>query len=329
MELKIEKYKQGQEEIWDNFVLCESINGTFLQTRRFIEYHPEGKFKDFSLIVYKGNTIVAVILACEIEENGEKIFFSHKGSTFGGIVIAQKFYSATNVDGLLTAVEDYLKEYSFSEIYLKMTPSVFCKKNADLLDYFLYQRDFEQYDELNYYLDLERYKEDIAAQFSSSKRRDYRYSLKNELLFRKLETEEDIQKFYNVLQLNLKKLGLTCVHKYEELLDLKFNRFDKLIDFYGVFKMDHLIAGSMTFIFNENVMHTQYLASDEAYLQYYCMDFLIYNLIKTSVDKQMKYLTFGICTEQHGKYLNLGLSRFKEGFGTDYCINRSYYKKLS
>ena len=56
------------------------------------------------------------------------------------------------------------------------------------------------------------------------------------------------------------------------------------------------------------------------------MDFLIYNLIDTAVKKDMEIFTFGICTEDQGRYLNLGLSRFKEGFGTKFCINRSYEK---
>ena len=33
-----------------------------------------------------------------------------------------------------------------------------------------------------------------------------------------------------------------------------------------------------------------------------------------------------ICTEDQGRYLNLGLPRVKEGFGTEFCVNRSYEK---
>ena len=42
----------------------------------------------------------------------------------------------------------------------------------------------------------------------------------------------------------------------------------------------------------------------------------------------METFTFGICTEDQGRYLNLGLSRFKEGFGTEFRINRTYEKWL-
>lgn len=327
MELKIEKYKDSMSEIWDKFVVQESMNGTFLQTRKFMEYHPAGRFKDSSLIVYKGNTIVAVILACDIKEETRKTFFSHKGTTFGGIIISPQFYSASNVDFLMAELEKYWSQENYDEIVLKMTAPVFCRKNVDLVDYFLYQRGYQQYDELNYYMELERYRNGILDQFSASKRRDYRYSLKNDLFFSRLDSSEAIRSFYDVLLLNLKKLNLPCVHQYEELLDLKFNRFPDNIEFYGVYKGENMIAGSMIFLFDGNVMHTQYLASDEKYLVYYPMDFLIYHLIQTAVEKQMKLFTFGICTEDHGRHLNLGLSRFKEGFGTEFCINRTYFKK--
>ncbi len=175
---------------------------------------------------------------------------------------------------------------------------------------------------------LDRYKDDILKQFSSSKRRDYRYSLKNDLIFRELTTKEEIADYYRVLLMNLKKLGLNPVHSLDDLYDLKFNRFFDQISFYGVYKDQTMIAGSMIFLFDGHIMHTQYLSSDEEYLNLFPMDFLIENLIQTALNRNCDIFTFGICTEDLGHHLNLGLSRFKEGFGTEYCINRSYELKL-
>lgn len=88
--------------------------------------------------------------------------------------------------------------------------------------------------------------------------RDYKYSLKNNLKFRELESKDEVRQFYDVLQLNLNKLGLRSVHSYEDLVQLKFERFSKEIIFYGVYLGDKLIAGSMIFIFFEEIFHTQY-----------------------------------------------------------------------
>ncbi len=48
------------------------------------------------------------------------------------------------------------------------------------------------YDELSMFLELSKYKEDILANFKYSKRRDFKYSLKNNLTFKRLYSDEDI-----------------------------------------------------------------------------------------------------------------------------------------
>ena len=101
MALTLSYYKESEENEWDKFVLEKSMNGVFLQTRKFINYHPDNKFKDASICVRKGNELVATILGCEIDDDGKKCFFAHRGSTFGGITISKAIYSATNVDELM------------------------------------------------------------------------------------------------------------------------------------------------------------------------------------------------------------------------------------
>ena len=51
MALEIVKYEDKYQEAWDQFVLKNSVNGTFLQTRNFLNYHPEGRFVDASVLV--------------------------------------------------------------------------------------------------------------------------------------------------------------------------------------------------------------------------------------------------------------------------------------
>lgn len=328
MALSVQYFDPTMETEWDDFVLNKSMNGTFLQTRKFINYHPDGRFTDRSLCIRKGTQLVGTVLACEVQDEGKRTFFAHKGTTFGGITLSPQIYSASAVSELMEVLHTFLLDEGYEKIYLKMVPAVYQKENTDLVDYFLYKNGYTCYNELNYYMHLDRYRADVPAQFSSSKRRDYRYSLKNPLQFKSLTTREEIAQFYTVLQLNLAKLGLPSVHSLEDLYDLKFNRFDDKIRFYGVYLEDRMIAGSMIFIFDGRIFHTQYLSSDEQYLKMFPMDFLITNLIQIAADEQMELFSFGICTEDQGRYLNLGLSRFKEGFGTEFCINRSYEKEV-
>lgn len=326
MSLSFRKYTDKEAFLWDRFVLEESMNGTFLQTRKFINYHAPGKFKDCSMMFYEGEKLVAVILACEAEIEGKRVCFSHKGTTFGGILISNQIYSSALIMTLMDVFEEALIMEGYDGCYLKMTSEIFQRKNTVLLDYFLYQRGFIQHSELNFYMQLETYKEDIVANFNAAKRRAHRYSLRNPLTFRELVNQEEIFQFYEVLQSNLRKFGSQSVHTYKELLQLKFERFPEEIIFYGVYLDNRLIAGSMIFILLGEIFHTQYLASDQEYLKYYPMDFLIYHLIEQAVEMKMKKFTLGICTENQGKKLNMGLARFKEGFGATYALNKSFEK---
>ena len=56
------------------------------------------------------------------------------------------------------------------------------------------------------------------------------------------------------------------------------------------------------------------------------MDYLIANLIEIAKNEDKNIFSFGICTEDEGKKLNFGLSRFKEGFGIG-IGNPIHYKK--
>ena len=118
------------------------------------------------------------------------------------------------------------------------------------------------------------------------------------------------------------------VHSLTELIDFKNSRLVDVVDFYGVFYKEVMIAGAMLFYFGKEVLHTQYLAQDVSFSNLFTMNFLNYNLIKLAKDNGFNKFSFGISTENCGKTLNKGLAIFKEGFGTQFCNNRSYFKVI-
>ena len=328
MSYKVIQYEEKDINDWDDFILKKSRNGTFLQTRKFINYHPENKFKDSSIIVKKGDEIVATILACEIIEDNNKIFYAHKGTTFGGVSIGNNVYNTSDLNEIIVTVIEFLKRNDYTKMFIKTVPTIYSNKETILLDYILYLNLFEVYKELNYYLKINIFEDSIEKTFSSSKRRDYKYSLKNNLEFKRLFNEGDISLFYSILKLTNQKLGIKEIHTLNELKKLKFEIFNEEIEFYGVFFEEKIIAGTMIFNFNNKILHTQYLVSNQDYLKLFPMDFLIYNIIKISKERRIPFVTLGISTLSLGKKLNFGLSRFKEGFGADYFLNYSYGRSL-
>ncbi len=326
--LEFIKYENKYEDRWDRFVLEKSRNGTFLQTRRFLSYHPTERFTDASLMVLQGGNIAAVIPSCEIVDDGKKCFFSHKGSTFGSIVLDEDRYNISFFEEFFPAFEAFLKKSGFEKAVLKNTSDLFCKRSMELLDYFLYQNGYEQFNELGFYIDMVSSPDEITELLSGSRRRDYRYSLKNELQFVRLEKDQEVRDFYCILCLNLARHNTTPVHSIEELLEWKNIRFHREIDFYGVYHQEEMIAGTMLFYFENRVLHTQYLAQNAQYAKLYPMNFLNVNLIQLARERGFEKFSFGISTENHGKVLNKGLALFKEGFGCDFCINRTYLKDI-
>ncbi|MCM1308222.1 MAG: GNAT family N-acetyltransferase [Butyrivibrio sp.] len=322
----IEKYEKHYEERWDWFVMNNSVNGTFLQTRNFLNYHPEGRFYDASVLVMQGSNIVAVIPACDVKDEGKRSFFSHKGSTFGGIVIGKEKYDISTMEELFPCLEEYIKSEGYERAVFKNTSDVFSDKNSDLLDYYFYKNDYDYFNEISFYIDCEKMSEDIISDWFATRRRGYRNSLKSGLSFRRIETDAEIAVFYDILCKNLKKFGTVPVHTLEELLEFKHNRLSEDIDFYGVYLEDRLVAGTMLFYFGKRVLHTQYLAQDADYSKLYTMNFLDYEVIRMAREKGFSKFSFGISTEDRGKVLNTTLALFKEGFGCDYCVNRSYTK---
>ena len=83
--IKIKKFSKNNYATWDSFVL-KANNGTLFHLRKFLSYHPEERFKDHSVEIYKKNTLLSVFPAADIITNDKKMLISHPGSSYGSFV---------------------------------------------------------------------------------------------------------------------------------------------------------------------------------------------------------------------------------------------------
>lgn len=324
----IVEYSPDFESAWDSFVLQESVNGTFLQTRNFYNYHPQGRFQDCSLIIRKGNEIMAVIPANCIMDNGKKTFASHMGSTFGGIVLRERALNIQTLEEIFNLVEEYLVVNRYHAAIFKQSGKIYCRSDMDLLDYFFFYKGYESNLEIGFYIDFSRYDEDIISNYSSSRRRDYRYSLKYNFTFCELFHRVQIEKFYEVLQDNYTKFGKKPIHSLDELFDLFENRLQNEARFFGVFSGSELVAGAMIFCFERNVFHTQYLAVLQDKARLFVNEYMYTSLIQVAKEEKFKLLSFGTATLNNGRILNHNLAQYKEGYGTKQYNNLTFTKNL-
>jgi hypothetical protein len=321
--IEIVKYTPELKEKWDQFVLNESINGTILQTQNFLEYHHK-RFKDNSLLFINSGNISAVCPATISALDGKCVLLSHPGSTFGGLIISKNCNNIDDLNDIIDAFDNYCPSNNITEAQLKQTGDLFSSKSSNLIDYLFFLKGYGSYEELSFAI-LFKNNEDVVKNFKSKTRNLYKKSLKYGLTFKEVTSPEDIQNFHKILCVSLLKYNTKPVHTFEEMIDLQ-KRLLSNIRFYGVFNNNEMIAGSMVFLIN-GVFHTQYLAANPNFLYMQPMDFLDANLILEAAKEGFKGFSFGISTEQKGKVLNTSLAKYKEGFGMDYFINKTYFKK--
>lgn len=324
---RFEPYSREQEQEWDRFIAEKSVNGTFLQSRRFLNYHPEGRFQDCSLMIYNSkNNLAAICPACEIINEGKRTFFSHKGTTFGGIIVDKKHHNAKYITALIAELKEYLKEAGYDEAYLKMTSDIFSSIESDLFQYAFQYHGFQEYKELSTYIHYASYKAEILSNFAQGKRTNVHNCIKEGLEVRELTEDAQIAEFYDILCENLEKYDTKPVHTLEELLEFKNSRLTEECGFFGVYMGEEMIAGSMMFYFDRaGCAHTQYLAARQAYNKLSPMTFMYYSMIVEMKERGYKNISWGTATEDLGRVLNMGLITSKEDFGSAYCNNLTYY----
>lgn len=330
MNFEIISYEEKYEEQWDDFVENEAINGTFLQQWKFLNYHGKDRFRDCSIMFWSKNKLVAVCPACIIVEKGKKIFYSHMGSTYGGLVVSKELLRAEKMKALIDSFENFLKEHQFNKCILKPTMSLLCVRPQDIIEFFMYFNGYRESKELNIYIDYSCYNTvDIINNFSKMKRRNTKKCLDEGMQLRQLKSYQSIKEFHRVLSKNLLKYNKTPVHTVEELMVLQ-ERLGKNIKFYGAYLNEKLLAGTMVFLFEKTQLaHTQYLAADPDYNYLNPMTFIYYKMIEVFAQEKYHFLSWGIATEHLGRDINYNLANNKEEFGSLHCINYIYEKEFN
>ncbi|MDI1255163.1 MAG: GNAT family N-acetyltransferase [Flavobacterium sp.] len=308
----IRRYKTKDAEHWNAFISAAK-NATFLFHRHFMDYHAD-RFKDFSLLAFADDKLVAILPANLVENS----VFSHSGLTYGGLVYAEKL-RLEEVIFAFRAVLSFLNENKIDTLQLKLLPSVYHKKPAQELDYALFLTE------------AKLIRRDTLAVIDLSKKYDYSEIRKRGIkkaVAAQLEIREDknFDGFWNeILIPNLKKQhDAQPVHRLEEIKLLQQN-FPKNIRQFNVYDNGKVVAGTTIFE-TETTAHAQYISTNENRETVGSLDFLYDHLLKI-VFKEKRYFDFGISNESGGKRLNSGLSYWKESFGASTIVHDFYEVK--
>ncbi|EOI0599689.1 GNAT family N-acetyltransferase [Campylobacter jejuni] len=297
--MKIFVYNSNLKEEWNNFNK-HSKNGLFMFDRKYMDYHSD-RFKDNSLMFYEDNKLIA-LLPCNIKDN---ILYSHQGLTFGGFISDDNMKQNKMLECFIL-LKEYMKNNKIDKLIYKSIPYIYHKLPSEEDLYALFRNNAKLFRvDCSTTIDLHnicKMPKGRKAQISRAKREGV-----------EIVESEDFDSFVIFLNSVLQKHhGVNAVHSAGELKLLHSHFFANIKLFIA--RLDsEIIAASLIFIY-ENLIHTQYLASNDKGREIGALDLLIKSLMdKFSLEK--RYFDFGISTEDNGKFLNQGLISQKEGFG--------------
>jgi len=299
--LSVCKYSQEFKPQWDGFVAA-AANATFLFHRDYMDYHRE-RFTDHSLMVFRGREVVA-LLPANLRADG--ILVSHEGLTYGGLVVPPQA-SLRLVLSSLYAVLQYLVEEGITALIYKRIPAFYASRPDDdvayglfLVEAALFRRDCAQVLPLP-----------MASPFQKRRRRQINRARGIGL---RLVQEPRFSPFWEqVLEPRLAaRYGAKPVHSVREIAHLS-NHFPQNIKQFSVYRGSEILAG-ITIYETPTVAHAQYIAASDCGRETGALDYLLDWLIHDRYQAK-KFFDFGICNENEGRTLNLGLLEWKESFG--------------
>lgn len=291
-------------------VLYQSINGTFMHSRSYMEYHGD-RFNDFSLIIYKKSRPVAILPAHRQDAD----LYSHLGLSYGGPVIVQ--LSVDSIFQMFECLFDYCRKLKINTIHFKQAPSFYSKYDNEWMDYVFF------------HLGAIRTRMDLTLAIplsvkATGYRRERRWKInKAKKLGLIIQETRGFKSFWeNVLTPNLWQTHRVApVHTREEIEWLAENNSPHIRQF-NVYFHQKIVAGATIYEAGP-VAHVQYMAATPEGKQMEALGFLIHTLIiETFAEKE--YFDLGTVNEENGKKINMGLLKWKESFGALSFVHQYY-----
>jgi hypothetical protein len=290
-------------EEWDRLVR-DSVNGTFLHTRRYLDYHGD-RFLDRSLVV-RTPDLVAVLPAAQDRTDSTKVV-SHPGLSYGGL-ISDGSLRGTRMIEILTAVAKHYQMLGFLAFQYKAVPQIYLRKPADDDLYALFR------------LGARLIRRDLSAtielasgiELRGDRRRNSRVAQR-----RGAEVRHGVDRLHELWAVLVETLarrhGAVPVHSLEEMTDL-IERFPDHISVETIVIDDRVVAGTVHYR-TDRVLHCQYSATSLQGAKTYALDLAFTDAISRCKDSGIPFYDFGICTESAGQVLNESLYDFKTSFG--------------
>lgn len=323
MAITIHKYTPENRQEWQDF-LKKSNNGTMFHDQDFLDYHPEGRFDFYHLMIRKDGKLVA-LLPGGLKENGT-VFWSPVGASYGSFVTEDiPFGLALEI---VDATLEYFRVNNFKDIYLIPPPFMYYLNYNQHLEYAMLYRKFDY--ELHYIshaVDL-KWGDDFMAHFDKTARKTIHKILREGRL--RIEDSNDYDTFYKILMSNKEKKHAKPTHSLEDLYKLR-ELMPQNLKMMLVYDGDKPIAGSLLFLCNSkvvlcfyNMLYYEYEAEKPVYL-------IMYETVRWAIENGYEWVDIGVSqipTDPDPMTPSLNLIYFKERFASRGLLRSTYHYKF-
>lgn len=306
--IEVQPYRKEMKIEWDQFV-DQSKNSHFFFKRAYMEYHSD-RFSDASLFFLKDSKIIAILPAT----HSAGLIECHGGLTFGYFLISKDMTSVLMLK-VFESAKNFWKASEIKELIYKPAPYIFHLIPAQEDLYCLFRND------------AKLFRRDLSVAIDYSDKLEYqerrirgaRKAAKTGLMV--IQTQQIVE-FWKMLSVNLEKNHAKKPVHSETELSLLMKAFPENIKLFVAVHETNIFGGVLIFE-NKTIAHAQYIASTEDGRKIGAID-LIFDYVIKYYERDKRYFSFGISTEDQGRYLNEGLVDQKEGFGAR-AVTHDFY----
>lgn len=317
MSLVVRSYENGEADLWDSF--CQdSLQATFLHTRRFLSYHGD-KFCDQSLVIEDKGKWVGLFPAA-VDPDESSCIVSHPGITYGGVLHQGKLRGDRMIQAI-SEISRYYHSHGYQKLLYKAVPHFYHQSPAQDDLYALFRLGgLRSRCNLSCTINL-----DHRIQSSERRRRGLRKAVSSGLEI--VKGSYHLPTFWAILTENLEsKYGANPIHTLKEISHL-VDQFPDHISCVCAIQSGKIVAGILLFI-THTAYHAQYIASSSYGSKICALDLVFAHCIEKAKTEDRQWFDFGTSNENQGFILNNGLYKFKSEFGGGGTVYEFYELSL-
>lgn len=281
--------------------------------RSYMEYHSD-RFTDDSWIVVDDDELIGIVPANKEKSSS----VSHRGLTFGGFLLSQKLSSSRRISCFEQMIALF-RSMDIQSLMIKTPPSIYPDFDP-ILNFVLWK-------ESAYVIEQQitlATKKSLIDHWSNRRKRGLKKARKNGVIVR---PTGDYEPFWQEVLIPVLKTQHNTIptHSLSEIQSLAAGH-QEILQVEAV-QHDNIVAG-ITLYRTKQVIHAQYIASNEVGRTVGALEAIIHFCLMELVDEN-QWFNFGSVNEAGGRVVNSGLLNWKEEFAAIPLLHTSFKLDLT